>query len=298
MRIERKRTLYKVKDDEKLVGIFTVPENIPEVERYTIEEIFAWHIDGSLIRGDDVYMALGTRTMLKNDGDEFSFEIHDSGEIWGVNAQSAVAVLFRRWNQAEMKKLLRYRLNKIYPNGMNGMRLTSNDIFQSIADEMRSDGELSPKCIADDHYECYLQEKRAEAARARMNKSEEIHIVTGAIMKMTSAQDMVEMTTDEEQKSPPNFFGSSEWYDDIIEEVKIRILNRFTETELKAAAKLINESYGEVPDPESLENDEKHLAKLAYEVAISVNIKIARDITRFSHVKHNVFWDNLHKDSE
>lgn len=115
--IEKNRTLYKVKHGEKMVGIFTAPDDMPGAEQYSIEEISVWHIEGTPVRGDDVYGAIGTRTLLINNGEPFSSELIEYEPAWGTNPQSALVGLLRGRSQVEVASWFALNLTKYGARG-------------------------------------------------------------------------------------------------------------------------------------------------------------------------------------
>lgn len=267
--------MYAVKDDGKLIGIFTTPD-APEIERYAVEEICVWHIEGSRVRGDDVYLTEGSRTMIKKSGvGEFTSEAHET-ERWGANLQSAVTVLFRGWNKAEMKKTVRFKVNKVYPNGMKGQKMPIDACEEACVNE-----EPSQEWLNRDFYEEYLQEKREQAARARAYKSEEMTFVVDALMKLPAVEETEKVIPAVTVNVwEPKSVGSSAWYNTLIDAAKRRLSYMLTKADLKALAKIISEAGGTLPEPAAVDSEDRRLIKAVYDTADVIAGRMVRDIRR------------------
>ena len=239
MKIEKNRTLYKVKDDEKLVGIFTVPDDIHGAEQYSIEEISVWHIEGSPVRGDDVYVATGTSSLLINNGELFSSEFIEYEPVWGTNPQSALAGLFKGRCQVEVSKLVRLQLNKIWGKRPQGKNLISTYPFDGLVDNMEEDGILHESDISTDFYGEYLEEKKQEAAREAKYNSVEVETVVGKMMEIEVNRIKARGAT----------VSCGFAYDNRIGDLKRKVVGRFTMEELRILAKLFSEG-----DPEEVLN--------------------------------------------
>lgn len=101
-------------------------------------------------------------------------------------------------------------------------------------------------------------------------EGEELTLVTETVMKMAGAEKRIEKILILEKKVKKNSPCFSErWYETTIASTQVELIDSFTETELKALAKLISEANGEIPDPENLTNDERRLAEMAYGVVYS-----------------------------
>lgn len=239
MKIEKNRTLYKVKGGEKMVGIFTSPDEIPGAEQYTIEEISVWNIEGSPVRGDDVYGATGTRTLLINNGESFSSELSEYEPAWGTNPQSALAGLFKGRSRVEVSKLVRFELNKILGKKPQGKNLKFTYPFEGLVDKMEEDGILHESDISVDFYEEYLEaEKRAAAREAKYN-SEEVETVVDKIMEIEVNRIKARGAT----------VSCGFAYNNRARDLKRKVLGKFTIEELRTLAKLFSEG-----DPEEVLN--------------------------------------------
>ena len=239
MRIEKNRTLYKVKDGAKMVGIFTSPDEIPGAEQYTIEGISVWNIEGSPVRGDDVYGATGTRTLLINNGESFSSELIEYEPAWGTNPQSALAGLFKGRSKVEVSKLIRFELNKIWDKKPQGKNLISTYPFDGLVSDMEEDGILHESDIPMDFYKEYLEEKKRTAAREAKYNSVEVETVVGKMMEIEVNRIKARGAT----------VSCGFAYDNRIGDLKRKVVGRFTMEELRILAKLFSEG-----DPEEVLN--------------------------------------------
>lgn len=249
MKFEENRTLYKVKDGEKMVGIFTSPDDIPGADQYSIEEISVWHIDGSPARGDDVYGAAGARTLLINNGESFSSELIEYEPVWGTNPQSALVGLFRGRSQVEVSKLVRFKLNKIWGKRPQGKNLISTYPFDGLVSDMEEDGILHESDIPMDFYKEYLEEKKRKAAREDKYNSEEVETVVGKMMEIEVNRIKARGAT----------VACGFAYDNRVRDLKRRVVGRFTIEELQILAKLFSEGDPEEVLNRQYEGEEKNM---------------------------------------